>query len=190
MFLGHFALGVAAKPFVPKIPIWMLLLAPQFLDIVFLILLPFGIEGLHPEGNLNSYGAFKGHISYSHSLVGALLISAGAFFIGKKFWQTSFNGWVLAILSFSHWPMDLLVHHKDMPILPGNLGGFPLLGFGVWNYPLLILSFEVVLAVIGVILYFRWTQKQRQTRLWYLGPVILALLFVLQAISDFSKLPS
>ena len=31
--------------------------------------------------------------------------------------------------------IDLLVHHEDLPILPGNLGEFSLLGFGLRDHP-------------------------------------------------------
>lgn len=189
MFLGHFAVGVATKPVAPKMPVWILFLAPQFLDLIFIILFIFGIEGLQPDGNIDVYGQFKGNILYSHSLVGALVISAGAFWIGKRFWKTDFNGWVLAGLSFSHWPMDLLVHHQDMPILPGNLGGLPLLGFGAWNYPVAILSLEIALAIIGVLLYFQWAKKEKLSSRWFVGPAIIAILFILQAFMDISNLP-
>lgn len=189
MFLGHFALGAAAKPVAPKMPIWILLLAPQFMDLVFIILYVFGIEGVRPDGNLEVYGQFKGNILYSHSLVGALLISAVAFGIGKTFWKSTFNGWVLAGLSFSHWPLDLWVHHQDMPILPGNLGGLPLLGFGAWNYPGLILGVEIALAVVGVGLYFGWANKEKLTPRWYIGPIIVAILFGLQSVMDITQLP-
>ena len=189
MFLGHFAVGVAAKPKAPQLPIWILFLAPQFLDVVFLALFPFGIEGVHPEGNLDVYGQFKGNILYTHSLVGALAISAVAFGIGKKFWRTSFNGWVLAALSFSHWPIDVLVHQPDMPILPGNIGGLPLLGLGGWNYPVLILSIEIFMAIVAVGFYSRWAAKEKNSTRRYMGPAIIFVLFALQAASDIAKLP-
>jgi hypothetical protein len=72
MFLGHFAIGAASKRFAPTVPIWALLLAPQALDLAFLPLVAFGVEGFEP----GSYGQDQINALYSHSLVGALLISA------------------------------------------------------------------------------------------------------------------
>ena len=71
-----------------------------------------------------------------------------------------------------------------MPILPGNVGGLPLLGFGAWNYPVAILGLEIVLAVIGVVLYFQWAQKEKLSSRWYVGPAIIAALFALQSHDD------
>lgn len=185
MFLGHFAMGAAAKPVAPDVPAWVLILAPQALDIAFLPLVAVGLEGFEPGP---AYG--QDHISafYTHSLVGALLISAIMFWIGKKVWRTNFHGWLLGGLSFSHWPVDLLVHHQDMPVLPGNLGGLPLLGFGLWDYAYLIFSIEVILAVIGAVVYFNWANKARPTPRWYVGPAIVALLFAALMISDVPRL--
>jgi hypothetical protein len=36
------------------------------------------------------------------------------------------TGIVISTTVFSHWILDLLVHRADLPILPGNLGDFPL----------------------------------------------------------------
>jgi len=184
MFLGHFAIGVATKPKAPKLPVWALFLAPQALDLFFLPLVALGIEsfeqGLYGQDHIEAF--------YTHSLVGALLISALVFWFAKKKWKTNNSAWLLAGLSFSHWPIDLLVHHKDLPILPGNLGGFPLLGFGLWDYTIMIFSVEVILAILGVALYFSWAMKEKETPRWYIGPTAVAILFALMIMSDIPRL--
>jgi hypothetical protein len=189
MLIAHFALGVASKPIAPKIPTWMLLLAPQFLDLAFFAFALLVIEGVHPDANREVYGQFKGHILYSHSLIGALVISIVAFWLGKRFWETNENGLVLAGLSFSHWPMDLLVHHQDMPILPGNLGGFQLFGFGAWNFPQLIFALEISLAAVGLLLYWRWAYKTKTSRWWFVSALFLGIVFGILSLRDFVKLP-
>ena len=42
---------------------------------------------------------------------------------------------MLAAVVFSHWLLDLIVHRADLPILPGNAGDLPRLGFGLWKVP-------------------------------------------------------
>ena len=126
MFVGHFAVGVATKKLAPTMPIWILFLAPQFMDLLFAPLVALGIESFEP----GPYGHLTLNILYTHSLVGALAIAAVAYWIGNRFWKSSRGGIILASLSFSHWILDVMVHRPDMPILPGNLGNFPLLGFG------------------------------------------------------------
>jgi hypothetical protein len=62
---------------------------------------------------------------------------------------------VIGAVAFSHWVLDLLVHRADMPILPGNAGGLPLLGLGLWATPALSLALEAALVVAGIVLYYR-----------------------------------
>jgi hypothetical protein len=126
----------------------------------------------------------------THSVAGALMIAAITFAIGKAAWKRVRAAWTMGLLSASHWVLDLVVHRQDMPILPGNVGNLPLLGLGLWNYPWMALATEIVLAVIGLVIYSRWAsqQPQRGPR-WYLSPVITAILFVLLVVSDLPSSP-
>lgn len=186
MFLGHFAIGIATKPLAPKLPIWILFLAPQFMDLLFLPLVAVGLEG-YQQG---TYGHDQINALYTHSLIGALLIAGVAYWIGNRFWRAARGGLILAGLSFSHWVIDLFVHHQDMPILPGNIGNLPMLGFGLWNYEYTIFGIEILLAVVGVIVYFSWARKAQSSRWWYLGPAVITLLFIVQILSDIPRLPA
>lgn len=186
MFLGHFALGVATKPVAPTTPIWALFLAPQAIDLAFLALNVVDIEG----SSHGDYGQSEIDALYSHSLLGALIISAVVFWAAKKIWKSDRTAWIIGALSFSHWPIDLIVHHKDLPILPNNIGDLPLLGFGLWDHSRTIISIEIAAAIVGVALYFNVARKQRATKLWFLGPAIITALFALMAYSDLGRLPA
>ena len=185
MFIGHFALGTLVKPMAPALPIWALVAAPQFMDLLFLPLVAVGVEG-YVSG---PFGHSEIDALYTHSLVGAALIAAFAFWIGTYFWKTRTAGLILASLSFSHWIIDLFVHHNDMPWLPGNLGNFPLLGFGLWDYEYAVFGTELLLAITATALYFRWAQTNKPTKLWFIGPAILAAMFTTLAAADISTLP-
>lgn len=185
MFLGHFAMGVATKPAAPSIPVWMLFLAPQFMDVLFIPLVALGVEGYEP----GPYGHDVLDATYTHSLVGALLIAGAAYWLGDRYWREARGGLVLGGLSFSHWIVDLFVHHQDMPLLPGNLGGFPMLGFGLWDHEYAVFGTEVALAVVGVGLYGWWAATTRPSPRWYVGPVVIAGLFVAQILADLPRLP-
>ncbi len=65
------------------------------------------------------------------------------------------TGAVLGGVAFSHWALDLLVHRADMPILPGNLGGLPTLGLGLWRWPAATAAIELALVLGGTYLYTR-----------------------------------
>lgn len=185
MFLGHFALGVATKPLTPKLPVWILFLAPQLMDLLFLPLVALGLEGYEP----GPYGHDVLDATYTHSLVGAALIAAGAYAIGRYGFGSVHNGLVLAALSASHWVIDLFVHHQDMPLLPANAGGFPMLGFGLWDFELVVFGLEVAMAVAAVAFYFRWAHRERPSRWWFVGPLVVATLFGLMIAGDIPRLP-
>lgn len=186
MFLGHFAIGVAAKPFTPELPIWALFLAPQALDLVFLPLTAIGLEG----SSHGDYGQSEIDAAYSHSMFGALAIAGLVFLAARRIWKSDRNAWILSALALSHWFIDLLVHHKDLPVLPGNLGDLPLFGFGLWDYSRAIFGIEVLLATVGAGLYLNWARSQKHTRFRYLGPAVIAALFAFMAYSDFARLPA
>ncbi len=186
MFLGHFAIGVAAKPATPDLPIWALFLAPQALDLVFLPLTAFGVEG----SSHGDYGQSEIDAAYSHSIVGALVIAGLVFWIARKIWKSDRNARILSALALSHWLIDLAVHHKDLPILPGNVGDLPMFGFGLWDYSRAIISIEILLAAVGAGAYFNWARTQRHARFRYLGPVIIMILFAFMAYSDLARLPA
>ncbi len=186
MVLGHFGVAAAAKPSAPEVPIWAMMLSSQAMDIAVLPMLLLGLESITPA----SYGQSVINAYYTHSVVGALMIAAIMFAIGKAAWKTERAAWTMGLLSASHWVLDLVVHRQDMPVLPGNVGNLPLLGLGLWNYPWMALATEILLAVIGLVIYFRWAsqQPQRGPR-WYLRPVITAILFVLLVVSDLPSSP-
>ncbi len=191
MFTGHFALGAAAKPIAPRVPIWALLLAPMLMDFLFWLLVLAGIEGVSPSG-IRSYppqnDQFHYH-DYSHSLLGAVVLSLAVLLVYwairgrrasgagvRKSWT---EGWVLAGLVFSHWPADLLTHLPELPVLPGNWGGLPTMGLELAANPPLALLLEVIMAVGAVAFYFVWAKRRRTTPRWYLAPAITAGLLAL-----------
>jgi len=47
------------------------------------------------------------------------------------------------------------VHRADLPILPGNAGDLPLVGFGLWRFRVASIAVEAVLLLIGVFVYWR-----------------------------------
>ena len=62
---------------------------------------------------------------------------------------------VIALVSASHWVLDLVVHRPDMPVLPANFGHLPYLGFGLWNHPQAAACVELVLVIAGAFMYWR-----------------------------------
>ena len=155
MIAGHFGFAAMVKSRERRTPLWALMLATVWLDIIFVPLLLERIETFEPvPGTHGGYGTGIIHANYTHSLLGALLLSAilGAAFLWR--WNQR-SCIVVALIAFSHWVLDLFVHRADMPILPGNAGHLPMLGFGLWRYPLAVAAAECELVVAGSWLYWR-----------------------------------
>lgn len=155
MIAGHFGFAAAVKAKERQAPLWALMLASQWLDVIFVPLLAFGVEGLTPvPGTKGGYGEVIIHADYTHSVVGALALSAVLGLLSAARWGNR-TGAVLGAVAFSHWALDLLVHRADMPILPGNLGGLPRLGLGLWQWPAVTAAVELALVLGGTYLYTR-----------------------------------
>lgn len=156
MVAGHFGLAAGVKKIAPRLPLWSLLVATFFLDIIFVFFSAGGLEKINPvdPSNPNLYGGSLIHAFYTHSLVGALLLSLLAGLLAGWKWGQR-GGIVIGAVVFSHWILDLLVHRPDLPILPGNLGNLPLLGLGLWQYPAVSAIIELVLVAGGAWFYYR-----------------------------------
>ena len=154
---GHFGLGAGAQAAEPRAPLWSLMVATMWLDLIFLPLFLTGVETIDtPPGG--GYGSSVIHADYTHSLVGALVLSAVLGALAVRLWGRR-AGLVLAGVAFSHWVLDLIVHRADLPILPGNAGNLPLLGFGLWRFPAAAIALEVLLLVGGAYLYWRTARR-------------------------------
>ncbi len=154
---GHYGLAAGAKSLDHRAPLWSLMLATQWLDVVFIPLFLLGIETIEtlPGGG---YGTVVIHADYTHSLIGALVLSAAFGAVAWWRWDRRL-GLLLGAVAFSHWVLDLIVHRGDMPILPGNAGDQPLLGFGLWRVPIVSIALEAALFLGGVFLYWRAAKK-------------------------------
>jgi hypothetical protein len=190
MIAGHFGLAAGVKAKAPRLPLWALMLATFWLDVIFIILYPFGIESLsqvHP-----GYGGALIHAYYTHSLVGALLIAAVTGWLASYLWGQR-GGMVIGAVVFSHWLLDLIVHRPDLPILPGNAGNLPLLGFGLWEFPVASAIVALALVLVGAYLSYRQaaslpvpanTNSSDQRRRVLTASLVTAGLMLLLLISD------
>jgi membrane-bound metal-dependent hydrolase YbcI (DUF457 family) len=155
MIAGHFGFAAAVKARERQVPLWALMLATAWLDVVFVPLFVAGVESIDTApGTSGGYGAAIIHADYTHSLIGALALAGLFGVVAARSWGRR-TGLVLAAVVFSHWVLDLIVHRADLPILPANLGGLPRLGFGLWQIPAVSAAVELLLVVIGSLLYRR-----------------------------------
>jgi hypothetical protein len=155
MTAGHFGLAAVVKSSAPRVPLWALMVSTYLLDVVFIVLASAGLESFTPiDPAQPAYGGTLIQAYYSHSLLGAALIAVIAGLLAGRAWGKR-AGVVIGAVVFSHWLLDLVVHRPDLPLLPGNLGSLPLLGFGLWQLPAASAVVELALALAGAYLYYR-----------------------------------
>ncbi|AZV44005.1 permease [Peribacillus asahii] len=188
MFAGHFGVAAAVKNKAPELPLWSLLVSTQLLDIAFVPFNLAGIESMEPIGE-GGYAHMMIYAFYTHSFVGALLLTILAACLAGVFWGKK-SGTIIGAVVFSHWILDLIVHRPDLPILPGNAGNLPLLGFGLWESVPLSILIEFLLIAVGSFFYFKHALQssgpERRGKGIAAGFIMTVFLFLSLAIDVFS----
>ena len=155
MFIGHFAVGLAAKRLAPDTNLAWLIAAPLFLDLIWPVFVLAGIEQVQIEpGNTAFTPLAFVHYPISHSFVTAIgwsLFLALVYFAISRYKTGSI---VIGIGVLSHWLLDLIVHRPDLPLYPGSQ---KMLGFGLWNSIAWTIIVESILFIAGVGIYSRMT---------------------------------
>ena len=173
MFVGHYGLSFAAKKVAPTIPLWLLFIAVQLLDVAWAPLVLLGIEkvrivpGITASNPLDLY-----YLPYTHSLIAALLWSTAAFcgyrlIVSAK---STAAAPVVGLAVFSHWVLDLLVHRPDLPLYDDAAK----VGIGLWNLPALAFGLEILLLFGGMWLYFQTGARRRRATAAF-GLIMLAI---------------
>jgi hypothetical protein len=172
MFIGHLAVGLAAKRVMPGASLAVLLSAAQLADLLWPVFLALGLEQVRIDPGNTAFTPLD-FISYpySHSLV--LLVVWGVAFGLVYQWLTNERRAVAVIVALvvSHWVLDVVTHRPDMPIYPGG----PKLGFSLWNSIPTTLAVELSLYALGLWIYMRATRAQDTIGRW----VFLALVILL-----------
>jgi hypothetical protein len=176
MFIGHFAVGFAAKRVAPRVPLALSFAAAQLADLLWPVLVAVGAEQVRIDpGNTAFTPLDFVSYPYSHSLV-TLLVWGLA--LGLAYSATMHrNGRSLAVLTglvLSHWVLDALTHRPDMPVYPGG----PKVGLGLWNSIPATIVLETAMFAAGAWIYSRATRPRDGIGRWSL----IALVIVLYAI--------
>jgi len=173
MFLGHFAMGLAAKGVGRRVPLGLLMMAALASDLLWPALLLLGIERMSVvPGTTRLSPLHFEHYPYSHSLLASALMGALialAYYVSRRD-----RAGALALLAagVTHWLLDVLSHAPDMPIAPWMEAR---LGLGLWNSLYGTLMVEGGLFVASIAIYLRVTRALDRLGTHALWTYILAL---------------
>ena len=179
MFIGHFALGYAAKRWAPSLSLAALFAAALFADLLWPVLVALGIEQVRIAPGITASTPLE-FISYpySHSLLTLTLF--GAAFGWAVRLRASRDaapitavaptapvahvapGTIVFLLVISHWVLDVVTHIPDLPLYPGG----PKFGLGLWNFVTATLVTETVMFAAGVWIYARATTPRDRIGTW------------------------
>src|SRR5271165_32622 len=171
MFIGHFAVGFAAKRFAPRCSVAVLLAAPLLADILWPPFLLAGWEQVRIDPGNTRFTPFD-FVSYpwSHSLL-MLCIWATAF--GAVYYAiTRYRAGTIAIWVgvVSHWVLDWVTHRPDMPLVPGGAR----YGLGLWNSIAGTMIVEILMFAAGVWIYVSATRPKDRIGRWaFIAYVVL-----------------
>jgi len=172
MFVGHYGVSFATKKADPSIPLWVLFLAVQWLDVMWAPLVLLSIErvrivpGFTATNPLDLY-----YMPYTHSLVAALLWAAG----GAGAYHLMRRGEVrtsllIGLAVFSHWVLDFVVHRPDLPLYDNTAK----VGLGLWDHPVWAFALEATL-LLGAIAAYLKGRPTRRSAIGTFGVVMLGV---------------
>jgi hypothetical protein len=159
MFLGHFAVGFAAKRAAPRASLGTLFAAAQLADLLWPIFLLAHAEHVEVRPGATAVTPLE-FVSYpySHSLVAltvwAALFAGGYALIRRDGWAAPLT---IAVAVLSHWGLDLLTHKPDLPV---TLSGPTRLGFGLWSSLPGTVVLELAMFALGIWVYLRATTRR------------------------------
>lgn len=165
MFIGHYGPAFGAKAARARIPLWVLFIAVQWIDVWWSIFVLMGVEkvrivpGFTEASPLDLY-----YMPYTHGLIGALGFSVllgliVALFMRGQRWLTFL---IVAGAVFSHWILDLLVHMPDMPLWDNSMK----VGFGLWRWLWVSVPLELLVLFAGAWLYAKYVPAKKGGNVW------------------------
>src|SRR4051812_26582715 len=180
MFIGHYAVGLAAKKFSPDSSLGALIAAPILLDLIWPIFLLLGWEHVSITPNSNPFLRLQ-FDSYpiSHGLVAVI---AWATLYASCYWGVTryLTGSVVIWFGvLSHWVLDWLVHVPDLQLYAHSR----MFGLGLWNHRWLTMAVEVALFAIAIWTYQKQTRARNKIGLYAFLAFVLFLLLAYAGVS-------
>jgi hypothetical protein len=165
MFIGHYGPAFGAKAALRTIPLWVLFIAVQWMDVWWSIFVLTGVEkvriipGFTQASPLDLY-----YMPFTHGLIGSLVLSAIFGGIVALFYRGNRRAvfWIVAAAVFSHWILDLIVHVPDMPLWDNSMK----VGFGLWRWKWISIPLELVVLFVGALFYVKYVPAKPGGNKW------------------------
>ena len=156
MFVGHYGVSFAAQRMNRHVPLWVMFIAVQLLDVLWAPFILLGIEkvrivpGITASNPLDLY-----YMPYTHSLIAAVVWSSAGYGL-YRLWRrraAASAATLVGLAVFSHWILDFVVHRPDLPLYDNTAK----VGFGLWRHVAFSFPLELIVLGLGAWLYARIT---------------------------------
>jgi LexA-binding, inner membrane-associated putative hydrolase len=179
MFIGHYGIAFAARRASPRTSLGVLVLAAQWVDLVWPIFLLLGWERVRiAPGDTRLTPLDFASYPWTHSLVAVLVwaLVVGGVAASRRGRRA---GLVVGGCVASHWVLDFVTHRPDLQLVPGIETRA---GLGLWNVPAVALALEALIFFGGLWLYVRSTTPRSAGGRW--GLVAFVAFLVLAEVSN------
>ena len=184
MFLGHFAVAIAAKKIDHRPSLGTYFLAAQLLDLLWPVFLLAGLEtvAIDPGNTAFTPLDFVSY-PYSHSLQAAIvwaILFGGVYFLLQR---SARSAVLLSLLVVSHWVLDFITHRPDLPL---GVNEATKVGLGLWNQKGLTIVVELLLFGVSAYGYTHDTRSMNRTGqyTWWGLLLFLLLIYILNTLGD------
>jgi membrane-bound metal-dependent hydrolase YbcI (DUF457 family) len=176
MFIGHFAVGFAAKKFAPCAFMAALIAAPIFLDMLWPLFLLLGWEHARINPGNTRYTPIDLYdYPWSHSLVMSIVWATALALLYQAVTRYKPGSVAVCFGVVRHWILDWITHRPDMPLYPG---GGPRLGLGLWNSFAGTMIVEIGMLAAAVALYMSGTRARDGIGRYAFAAYVILLLMV------------
>jgi membrane-bound metal-dependent hydrolase YbcI (DUF457 family) len=155
MFVGHYGVAFGLRSDRNRVPLWVLFVAVQLLDYIWVGLILLGVEKLRVIGGFMRGSMLDAYyMPYSHSLPAAIgwsVLAAALYKFARRAKASVSALVVIGFAVFSHWLLDAVAHPPNLAIYDDKWK----IGLALWNYPVLEFAIEIALIAGGVLLYLR-----------------------------------
>ena len=157
--LAHIGVGLAAKKILPTVNVVLLIVAAEFIEIVFMVLAGFGIEHAPTE-------MIQPYSPYSHSILMGIVWTLAAGFVTYIFTKNKRMSFIICALVLSHFLLDIIASPKTafyaadtgMPWFNNYSKTF---GLGLWTNGIVAWIGELGLLVGGIVIYVNTKRRIR-----------------------------
>jgi hypothetical protein len=144
--INHAATGLIIKKVYPDVPMSVILVSVQFIEIFWVALNFLGVEKTTTENSVKSVSdVHLEYMPFSHSVVSTIVFAAGAWILFALVFKAFDVGIAFALGICSHLVLDLISHARDIVIAP--LLDSRKFGLGLYEKPAAALVFETIYGI-------------------------------------------